>query len=35
MGSGWMMTLMGLFWLLAVGLMALTAAALLKYLRVK
>lgn len=34
-GSGWMMVGMGLFWLLAVALMALAAAALVKYLRAK
>lgn len=34
-GSGWMMAMMGLFWFLAVGLMVLVAAALIKYLRAK
>ncbi len=34
-GSGWMMTMMGLFWLLAIGLMILAAAALVEYLRAK
>lgn len=34
-GSGWMMAGMGLFWLLALALMALAAVALVKYLRAK
>ncbi len=34
-GSSWMMPIMGLFWLSALLLMILAAAALLKYLRSK
>ncbi len=34
-GSGGMMAMMGLFWLLGIGLMVLAAAALVKYLRAK
>ena len=34
-GSGWMMAMMGVFWLLALGLMVLAAVALIKYLRTK
>ena len=33
--SGGMMLMMGLFWLLAISLMVLVAAALVKYLRVR
>lgn len=34
-GSGWMMPIMGLFWLVALLVMVLAAAALVKYLRSK